>query len=117
VESINGVDATQRQDVIAISAPEGIVAVQGWAVDEHAGGCASGVLVEVDGKPSPAVYGIARPDVSVDFFGSKCGTGGFQWGAPAGPLGNGVHELTVKVIGADRKSYLAAERTVRFRVE
>jgi hypothetical protein len=117
VESINGVDAAWRRDVIPVKAPEGIVAVQGWAVDELAGGCAAGVIVEVDGRPIPAVYGIARPDVSASGPGARCSESGFEWGAPAGLLGKGLHGLTIKIISADRKSYLEADHKMRFHLE
>jgi hypothetical protein len=116
VESINGLDAA-GQDVIAISAPEHVVAIQGFAVDEQTGGCAAGVGLAVGGQPSTAVYGIARPDIAASSFGSGCATSGFLWGGPTGPLGRGVHELSVQVIAADGKSYLEAEQKVRFRVE
>jgi hypothetical protein len=117
VESINGVEAALRRDVIPVGAPEGIVVVRGWAVDEQTGGCAAGVIVEIDGRPIPAVYGIARPEAAAGMPGAKCGESGFEWGVPAGPLGKGSHELTVKILGVDRKSYLEADQKVRFRIE
>jgi hypothetical protein len=117
VESIDFQDAAWRREVIPVAARGGFVAVRGWAVDRDAGGCAKAVLIEIDGRPVPAVYGLRRPDVKALFPANTCETGGFEWGVPAAGLGDTPHTLTLKVVAASGAGYYEADRPVRFRVE
>ncbi len=117
VELINGVDAAGRKEVISVPAPDGYVAVRGWAVDDTSEACPSGIVIELDGKPIPAVYGLPRAEIPLIVKGSQCRTGGFVWGLPAADLGHAPHELTVKVIAPDGKGWYEANRRVRFRIQ
>ena len=117
VESIDFQDAAWRREVIPVAAREGFVAVRGWAVDGDAGGCAKAVVIEIDGRPVPAVQGLRRPDVRAFLPSNTCETGGFEWGVPAAGLGDTPHTLTLKVLAASGAGYYEADRPVRFRVE
>ena len=114
---INGVDAGGRKEVISVPAPDGYVVVRGWAVDDTSEACPSGIVIELDGKPIPAVQGLPRAEIPLIIKGSQCRTGGFVWGVPAGDLGREPHELTVKVIAPDGQGWYEANRRVRFRIQ
>ncbi len=117
VESINQVDAAWKQEVIPIKASDGYVLVRGWAVDYFSEACLGGVIVELDGKPMQAFYGLPRPDIPLIVKSSKCKNGGFEWGFPSAGLGDTPHELTIKFIAPDGKSRYDATRQVWFRLE
>jgi hypothetical protein len=89
--------------------------VQGWAVVN--GAPAAGVLVELDGKPHPAAYGQARPDVAALFHSDAALGGGFEWTVPSWDLGRNWHQLSLKILARGGAGYYDVERVLRFKME
>jgi len=85
--------------------PSGDVTLSGWAVDALAKSEAGGVDVVVDGNPYQARYGLGRPDVATATNVPAYGKSGFSFVLAAGSLSKGKHDVIIRVISADTKSY------------
>ena len=74
------------------TAQSGIGAVFGWECD------AEDVIVQIDGTPHPAVYGLARADTE-----AICGDidNGFEFMLNWNELGDGLHDIVVLVDGVE----------------
>ena len=74
------------------TAQSGIGAVFGWECD------AEDVIVQIDGTPHPAVYGLARADTR-----TVCGDtdNGFEFMLNWNELGDGLHDIVVLVDGVE----------------
>ena len=82
--------------------------ISGWAVDSEVEDSASGVFIEVDGKIYPAYYGLDRVDVA-DYYGNK----NYRYSGYVGyirfsDMGNGVHDIGIKILSKDKKTYYDA---------
>lgn len=80
-------------------------AVTGWAVDQVHKSPAAGVDIVIDGQAYRAQYGEDRLDVASHFNVPAYQKSGFKFTVPAGVIGKGRHELRVRVISSDGKSY------------
>jgi len=82
--------------------------VAGWAIDSAARKPAGGVDVVIDGKAYKAEYGSDRQDVS-DFYKiadyKKCG---FSFIIPANSLSKGPHDIYLRVIASNGKTFQQA---------
>ena len=119
IEVLNrtGVAGIGPNEVIDVEDTQGSLYVQGWAIDRLGGKLASAVWIELDGKLYPATYGLPRRDIQALFRDEgSYPTSGFEWMMPSWKLGTSVHELTIKVIAKDGKSYYDAGQHLRFRV-
>ena len=83
--------------------------VAGWAVDQGSGLAAAGVDVVIDQVPFPSLYGSDRSDVAEYFKHSAYMASGFAADIPTGALSKGQHQLSVRVVSADRACYSEAE--------
>jgi|GEM_PF-6956731 len=92
----------------------GRLVLSGWAVDRYAQKPAAGVEVEIDGDVYPCVYGRKREDVAQYFQQPAYKNSGFLLDLAAAQVGPGWHELRVRVLSADGKTY---RRSVPFRFE
>jgi hypothetical protein len=82
------------------------ISVLGHAEDKLAKGPAGGVFIEVDGQLSiPSAYGLPRPQWAIDSGIPGYRYSGFECDFATTVLKPGRHELRVKVVSADRKSY------------
>lgn len=93
---------------------DGHLVLSGWAVDRYAQKPAGGVEVEIDGEVYACVYGWKREDVAQYFHQPAYKNSGFLLKLAAAKLGPGRHELRVRVLSADGKSY---RRSAVFRFE
>ena len=94
----------------------GPIKVSGFAVDAPAKAPAGGVDIVIDGVPYRATYGSPRPDVAASFKRPAMGAAGYEYTIPAGALKPGPHQLQVRIIAADVKTYYTGD-TVPFTVE
>lgn len=92
------------------------LAVTGFAVDDGSKTVARGVEVVIDGKPNTAMYGITRPDVATFFKNPAFSQSGFRYEIPAGSLPSGQHNLKLRILTSDGKSYYDGQ-AVSFSVE
>lgn len=92
------------------------LAVTGFAVDDGSKTVARGVEVVIDGKPYAATYGSARPDVATFFKNPALTQSGFKYQIPAGTLPAGQHNLRLRILASDGKSYYDGQ-AVSFTVE
>ena len=81
------------------------VVLDGFGFDPVAQAPGKGVDVVVDGRAYGAAYGRVRPDVATYFKNPALAAVGFATQLPAGALSKGPHEVVVRVVAADGKSY------------
>lgn len=86
--------------------------VTGWAIDTARGLPAAGVLVELDGRPYPAAYGLSRPDQAERLGRPELAACGFRALLPARALMPGRHELALRVLSQDRRAWQRTPRAV-----
>jgi len=87
-------------------AAAGDLTVLGWAVDPVRKDAGSGVEVVVDGVVYPATSGIKRGDVADHFQIPGYMASGYAVEIPAHSLAKGQHQVTVRVIATDGRTYL-----------
>ena len=105
LEQINSVvEPLNHQQRISVSANDQLTVI-GWAVDQNARKQASGVEIVVDGKAYRAKADLNRPDVSDHFKVQDYLKAGFNFSADAGAFGKGTHQLAVRIVSNDGKSY------------
>jgi hypothetical protein len=61
--------------------------------------------VVVDGNTYQAQYGLSRPDVAAARSVPAYGETGFSFVLAAGHLAKGKHDVTIRVVAADKKTY------------
>ena len=88
--------------------------LRGWAVDRNARRPAAGVEIEINGKVYPCSYGGERADVAAYFQQPAYRYSGFVLDLPATTVGKGKHDLRVRVVSADGKTF---RRSVVFQFE
>ena len=119
IEVLNrtGVAGIGPNEVIEVGDTQGSLYVQGWAIDRLGGKLAGAVWMDLDGKLYPANYGLPRRDIQALFRDEgNYPLSGFEWMTPSWKLGTSVHELTIKVIAKDGKSYYDVGQRLRFRI-
>jgi hypothetical protein len=90
----------------ALTVPvSGAITASGYAFDQVSKDLAAGVDVVIDGLPFIAHYQLDRIDVANYFKNPAYAKAGFTFSLAAGLFGPGKHELAVRVIANDRKSY------------
>ena len=87
----------------------------GWAIDAPNRCAAGGVDIVIDEVPYAAVYGRYRADVADHFESMACQNSGFLLRLPPGTLAEGQHEMTLRAISCDQRSYYPGP-AVRFTV-
>ena len=105
LEQINAVVEPLIHQPVSVPRDEDLT-VAGWAVDKSSQSEASGIEIVIDGKAYRARSGVERPDVSQVFGVPAYSKSGFSFSAPADDLGKGRHELTLRIVLADQKSYV-----------
>jgi len=89
--------------------------ILGWAVDKPNKNLAGGVYVDIDGKLFECNYGnITRHDVGAFFKDSVYIKSGYKATIPMNQIDTGLHTLKLKILTADKKSYYAPKRSVKF---
>ena len=89
--TIGAVDAPSSEAIVGTA-----VHISGWALDPAG---VRGVEIRLDGRPFPARYGIARPDVAQVKTGySDSAASGFAFDGDFAPLTPQRHELTVVAV-------------------
>jgi len=83
----------------------GEFSVVGWAVDEPHQTVAADVDVVVGDTAYSAFYGVDRPDVAKYFGVSAYRGSGFMVRLTGENAGDGVHNLSIRVLAADRSCY------------
>jgi hypothetical protein len=104
LEKINAVVEPSVHQPISIPSSEEL-SVIGWAVDKDAQAEASGVEIVVDGKAYRCRSGLDRTDVADYFKVPGYKKAGFSFSAPADLFGRGKHQLALRIIFKDGKSY------------
>jgi hypothetical protein len=92
---------------VHVSSSQDLV-VSGWAIDEPNKALASNVDVVIDGVPCAARYGAQRKDVADYFKEPAYEKSGFQFSILAGQLTKEPHNLFIRVVANDGKSYVAS---------
>jgi hypothetical protein len=105
-----------QQAPIAVSAGESI-RIDGWAVDETAGGPAGGVFVVVDESLRVwTEYGWERSDVA-EVLGEAYRWSGFIAAVPADTLSPGLHTLELWIVTQDQRGYYTPAPQVRAQIQ
>ncbi|HKP77537.1 MAG TPA: hypothetical protein VJU34_00255, partial [Phenylobacterium sp.] len=89
----------------AVIAGGGPVTFGGWAYDPVARTARKAVDLVIDGAAYGARYGRPRPDVATYFKNEALGGSGFAATLPPHVLKRGRHQLVVRVVAADGRSY------------
>lgn len=104
LEQINSVVEPLSHQPVSVPSSEQLIII-GWAVDQSARGDASSIEIAVDGKAYRTKSGLNRQDVADHFKEPEYLKSGFNFSAPAEAFGKGRHQLTVRIISKDGKSY------------
>ncbi len=80
--------------------------ILGWALSSHRTKLVSEVDLMMDDGLYQIPYGQPRPDVAQIYGNPGVTNCGFAASFPARDLGAGKHKIALRIIGADRKSYL-----------
>jgi len=104
LDKIGDVTSPYTKQPVIVSAA-GDLTASGFAIDQKNKNVAGGVDVAIDGLPFIAHYGIDRPDVATFFKDPVYAKTGYSFAMAARLLGAGKHQLAVRVIANDKKSY------------
>jgi len=122
--SVNSSDALMRIDELSINADKilkvepkiacpysenDFLDISGWAVDPEIEDTAAGVFIEVDGRIYPAYYGLDRPDVAKYYDNGNYRYSGYVGYIRFSDMGIGVHDIEIKILSKDKKTYYDAE--------
>jgi hypothetical protein len=104
---------TGTLQTVAVGVP---LHVSGWAVEPDLRHLAGRVTVVLDQKTYPANYGLERPDVA-DFLKNRhLRTCGFSVVIPPDSIGKGAHEVAVRVVSSNGRTYSVGKR-IKFKAE
>ena len=104
LERINETWSAAAHQPVPIKAGDSIT-FAGWAVDKPSLSLASAIDLTIDGHPYNADYGGVRDDVASYFKTPAYRDSGFRLLVPAGGVAKGRHQVTVRVISHDGKTY------------
>ncbi|MCJ7446018.1 MAG: hypothetical protein MUO26_16110 [Methanotrichaceae archaeon] len=86
------------------------ILIKGWAIDDQRKLPAKAVFIAIDDKFNiPAMYGLERNDVAKFFQNDDYKYSGFKVSFMPTLLGNGSHDLAIKVVTKDGKGYYKAD--------
>lgn len=105
IDNVAGRRPERGRPVVVDSEEVSSVQISGWAVDGTAERLAGGVFVRVDDEFFPAFYGDKRPGVAQRLSEPAYELSGFERTIPVREIGGGEHELSVVVVGGDRRTY------------
>jgi|GEM_PF-2274399 len=94
---ING-KVNGARDLAGVVAANTTIDVSGWAVDEHEGVEAAGVLLLIDDDAVHGAYGLPRPDVAAAFKDERYAKSGFHVRIERGSLRRGPHHFAWGVV-------------------
>ena len=83
--------------------------IEGWALDPEAARAASGVYIEIGNKLYPAYYGLDRIDVADTYKNKAYRYSGFRRNLLLSDVESGLHDVTIKIISNDEKTYYEAK--------
>jgi len=83
----------------------GDLTLVGWAVDPDAKTSGGGVEIAIDGAPVVIKSRLPRPDVEKSLKSPSYANAGFLFTYPALALNKGPHELKIRILSNDKKSY------------
>jgi hypothetical protein len=95
------------EPVVPATAP---LRISGWAFDPKHDGPAGAVAVVIDQTIYPATYGEERQDVAAALRNPSLAASGYTVEVPREAMGKGVHEVSVRVIGRNRRVYWTGPR-------
>jgi hypothetical protein len=95
----------------------GRLMVNGWATDVEGTGMVGGVILEIDGRPYPACYGLRLDDATRNQKDIRVVNSGFARVFSVRALGKGEHLLDVKVLTRDRSAFFASPAPATFRLD
>jgi glycosyltransferase involved in cell wall biosynthesis len=104
LDILNGVVDPFHSTHTVVMAGSSLV-LSGWAADGVAKSAAGGVEIVLDGTSYRATYGLIRPDVSAHFHSEAYTSCGFEIVLPFSLVNRGAHELTIRVISADKEMF------------
>ena len=95
----------------------GRLMVDGWATDVEGTGMVGGVILEIDGRPYPACYGLRLDDATRNQKDIRVMNSGFARVFSVRALGKGEHLLNVRVLTRDRSAFFASPAPTTFRLD
>ncbi|NOU46053.1 MAG: hypothetical protein HOO86_03215 [Bacteroidales bacterium] len=112
VDLINGINVFNTKTPVIIS--NNTIEILGWAVDEIAGRPAEKVIIEIDGKPFNAIYGLNRKDVAAALSNESYLKSGWKCKILSSHLNKGDHTLTLKIIAQGGATYYKIKKQYFF---
>jgi hypothetical protein len=103
--TIDGKRISDAEQPIPVSKEDGLVRVNGWAVDAEAEDVAGGVYISVGGERYPIRYGIDRRNVAAQYNVPAYAESGFEGYIAVSELEPGTHEVSFFVLTNDREAY------------
>lgn len=96
----------------------GEITINGWGVDIKNKATAAGIIATVDDKTDVAAsYGEPRKDVSAYLKDLAYINSGFTVKIPTADLAKGAHDITFKLISADKKQYFKPQQKVSVQIQ
>ena len=115
VDGLNGVASPKSGSVTPVTGANFQIA--GFAVDQAHEKAAAGVVVLVDNKPYVAKFGGERPDIAEALKNSNYLHSQFWAEIPTAGLAKGPHDISLRVVAADRSGYYVSTWVGKVSVE
>jgi hypothetical protein len=114
VDGLNGVTLPKFGSVIPVTGAS--FSIAGFAIDKIHESPAAGVIIVVDGQTYIADYGGERPDIAAALKNPNYLKSQFYALIPTEGLANGLHDVSLRVIAADRSGYFASEWSAKISI-
>jgi hypothetical protein len=115
VDGLNGITSPASGSVTPVNGASFQIA--GFAVDQAHESAAAGVVVVVDRQTYVAKFGGDRPDIAEALKNPNYLHSQFWAEIPTAGLGKGLHDVSLRVVAADRSGYYVAKWTGKISIE
>ena len=112
IDIINGQKVMDLANGIIIQ--DSYLTLTGWAVDKVSQTIANDVIIRIDSIDYLAATGINRPDVASVFQKQSYINSGWKFKIPIKILKKGQHQLSIKILSSDKKSYFSSNEIIHF---
>ncbi len=114
IDQVNEQNYTPGSKIESKSAEH--ISIKGWALDETTDTIASGVYIEINGKPYQTIYGMERKDVAEHFSKEEYTYCGFYTRIPVSNLKEGENKLSFMVVDQSKKKLFNCEQELSIHI-
>lgn len=115
IDVMNGIEIMNYKERIIIQGSN--LHITGWAADKKYQKEAEDVLLKIDHSYYRVTARTTRPDVAKVFNNPDYIHTGWEFKIPTSIIGEGKHELEIKIISNDKKSFYSGSQIIQFIIE